>query len=110
VSDFFQSEIVQNSIREMYDLQNEIIEKTFKSPFGSVDEKVKQVNLMRVFLEKQKNLYVRLTLSDDPEAKEMVERVGEAATLLGYDGQSSMIEFFAAMEKSVDGLEKLANM
>ena len=49
MSDFFQSEIVQNSIREMYDLQNEIVEKTFKSPFGSVDEKVEQVNLMRGF-------------------------------------------------------------
>ena len=110
MSGFFQSEIVRNAIIEMEKLQTEIIEKTFKSPFGSVDEKVKQVNLMRVFLEKQKNLYVRLTLSDDPEAKEMVERVGEAATLVGYDGQSSMIEFFAAMENSVDGLEKLANM
>lgn len=109
MSDFFQSEIVKNSIRELHDLQNEIVEKTLKSPFGSADEKVKHINRMRVFLEKQKNLYVRLTLSDDPEAKEMVDRVKEAATLLGYDGQSRMLEFFAAMENSLDGLEKLVN-
>jgi hypothetical protein len=38
-------------------------------------KEVEQVNLMRVLLEKQKNLYFRLSLSDDPEAIEMSENL-----------------------------------
>jgi hypothetical protein len=109
VSGFFQSEIVRESIKEMEELQQKIIEETFKAPMMNREEKREHVELMRTFLEKQKNLYFRLSLSDDPEALEMKERIQDAAKFLGFDG-NNVNELFAEMENSLDRLDKIADM
>jgi hypothetical protein len=109
VSGFFQSEIVRESIKEMEELQQKIIQDTFKAPLMSKEEKKDHVELMRTFLEKQKNLYFRLSLSDDPEALEMKERIQDAAKFLGFDG-NNINELFTEMENSLKRLDKIADM
>lgn len=109
MSGFFQSEIVREAIKEMEELQQQIIKDTFKAPIMSKDEKKEHVELMRTFLEKQKNLYFRLSLSDDPEALEMKERIEEAAKFLGFDG-NNVNELFSEMEKTLTRLDKIADM
>ena len=109
MSGFFQSEIVRESIKEMEELQQKIIQDTFKAPLMSKEEKKEHVELMRTFLEKQKNLYFRLSLSDDPEALEMKERIQDAAKFLGFDG-NNVNELFAEMENSLERLDKIADM
>ena len=109
MSAFFQSEIVRESIKEMEELQQKIIQDTFKAPLMSKEEKKEHVELMRTFLEKQKNLYFRLSLSDDPEALEMKERIQDAAKFLGFDG-NTVNELFAEMENSLERLDKIADM
>jgi hypothetical protein len=64
---------------------------------------------MRTFLEKQKNLYFRLSLSDDPEALEMKERIQDAAKFLGFDG-NNVNELFTEMENTLTRLDKIADM
>jgi hypothetical protein len=73
------------------------------------EQKREHVELMRTFLEKQKNLYFRLSLSDDPEALEMKERIQDAAKFLGFDG-NNVNELFAEMENTLDRLDKIADM
>ena len=64
------------------------------------EQKREHVDLMKTFLEKQKNLYFRLTLSDDPEAISMKERMKEKlAELLGFSG-NNIDELFATMEET----------
>jgi len=109
VSGFFQSEIVREAIKEMEELQQQIIQDTFKAPIMSREEKKDHVELMRTFLEKQKNLYFRLSLSDDPEALEMKERIQDAAKFLGFDG-NNVNELFTEMENTLDRLDKIADM
>ena len=109
MSGFFQSEIVRESIKEMEELQQQIIQDTFRAPVMSREEKKEHVELMRTFLEKQKNLYFRLSLSDDPEALEMKERIEEAAKFLGFDG-NNVNELFSEMEKTLTRLDKIADM
>ncbi len=109
MSGFFQSEIVREAIKEMEELQQQIIKDTFKAPIMSKEEKKEHVELMRTFLEKQKNLYFRLSLSDDPEALEMKERIQDAAKFLGFDG-NNINELFAEMENSLERLDKIADM
>ena len=75
----------------------------------SKEEKKEHVELMRTFLEKQKNLYFRLSLSDDPEALEMKERIQEAAKFLGFDG-NNVNQLFAEMETTLERLDKIADM
>jgi hypothetical protein len=109
VSGFFQSKIVREAIKEMEELQQKIIQDTFKAPLMNKEEKKEHVELMRTFLEKQKNLYFRLSLSDDPEALEMKERIQDAAKFLGFDG-NNINELFAEMENSLERLDKIADM
>lgn len=109
MSGFFQSEIVRESIKEMEELQQQIIKDTFKAPIMSKEEKKEHVELMRTFLEKQKNLYFRLSLSDDPEALEMKERIEEAAKFLGFDG-NNVNQLFSEMETTLTRLDKIADM
>jgi hypothetical protein len=109
VSGFFQSEIVREAIKEMGELQQQIIQDTFRAPIMSKEEKKEHVELMRTFLEKQKNLYFRLSLSDDPEALEMKERIEEAAKFLGFDGKN-VNELFSEMENTLTRLDKIADM
>jgi len=110
VSGFFESEIVRQSIKEMEKLQQEIIEKTFLAPTMTKEQKKEHFQLMSTLVEKQKNLFFRLSLSDDPEALEMRERIREAAKFLGYDDNESMNELFKDMEETLDKLDKIAEM
>ena len=107
MSGFFQSEIVRDSIKEMEELQQQIMEDTFKAPMMSSEEKRDHVELMRTFLEKQKNLYFRLTLSDDPEAVEMKQRIQDAAQFLGFDS-NNVTELFEEMDATLDRLDNIA--
>ena len=109
MSGFFQSEIVREAIKEMEELQQKIIQDTFKAPLMSKEEKKDHVDLMRTFLEKQKNLYFRLSLSDDPEALEMKERIQEAAEFLGFTG-NNVNELFSEMENTLQRLDKIAEL
>ena len=109
MSGFFQSEIVREAIKEMEELQQQIIQDTFKAPLMNREEKKEHVELMRTFLEKQKNLYFRLSLSDDPEALEMKERIQEAAEFLGFKG-NNVNELFSEMEDTLERLDKIADM
>ena len=109
MSGFFQSEIVREAIKEMEELQQKIMEDTFKAPMMTSEEKKDHVELMRTFLEKQKNLYFRLSLSDDPEALEMKQRIQDAAVFLGFEGDN-VNELFAEMEETLDRLNKNAEI
>ncbi len=109
MSGFFQSEIVREAIKEMEELQQQIIQDTFRAPVMSREEKKEHVELMRTFLEKQKNLYFRLSLSDDPEALEMKERIQDAAKFLGFDG-NNINELFSEMENTLTRLDKIAEL
>ena len=109
MSGFFQSEIVREAIKEMEELQQQIIQDTFRAPIMSREEKKEHVELMRTFLEKQKNLYFRLSLSDDPEALEMKQRIQDAAEFLGFKG-NNVNELFSEMESTLERLDKIADM
>jgi len=72
---FFDSEVVRAEIAEISELQEEIYENVFQFPRMSNQEKIDHVNLLQRLLNKQQILYTRLSLSDDPEAKKMKEKI-----------------------------------
>ena len=80
---FFDSEIVQNEIAEIHNMQAEIITMIPKLPFLMQDEQVKYFDKMIDRVEKQKVFYMRLSLTDDPRAKQLQEEFKKAAIMLG---------------------------
>ena len=80
MSKFFKSEIVQQELEKMQELYLEINRMGL---ILSVDEKREQLLKMLELINVQQTMYMRVTLSEDPDAKQLVKQVKQAATMLG---------------------------
>lgn len=99
---FFDSEVVRAEMTEISELQEEIYKNVFNFFRMSNEDKIEHVNLLQKLLQKQQILYTRLSLSDDPEAKEMKERVMESATMMGLPKGTDINVIFRNMESLID--------
>lgn len=109
MSNFFSSSAVRQSMKELGELQEELATQVFLIPFFSKEEKRAHLDLMKVFLEKQKNLFFRMSLSDDPEALETKDQILKSAKMLGLKEGQGMNEFFEVLENTIDTLDKQIN-
>ena len=73
-------------------------------------EKLEHVNLLSELLERQKILYTRVSLSDDPEAIEMKNRILESSKLLGYGNSGDMTIIFENMNKVIQRIKREAEV
>ena len=101
---FFNSEMVRAEMTEISQLQEEVYGSVFKFHTMDNKDKIKHVNLLKNLLEKQRVLYTRMSLSDDPEAQEMKERIIESAKMMGLQDDMNVSEMFGNMEKLLEGL------
>ena len=62
--------------------------------------------MLSELLDKQKVLYTRLSLSDDPEAKRMKEQILESAKSLGFPADVDLTYVFSNMTKVLDSMKK----
>ena len=99
---FFNSEVVRAEMTEISELQEEIYSNVFKFPGMSKEEKLEHVELLERLLEKQRVLYTRLSLSDDPEAIEMKERITSSATMMGLPPGTDMSIILNNMSKMLE--------
>ena len=80
---FFDSEVVRAEVAHIAEMQEEIYQSVWKFSSFSDEEKLRHVTVLQELLEKQKILYTRLSLSDDPEAKKMKDNIMAGASALG---------------------------
>jgi hypothetical protein len=99
---FFNSEIVRAEMTEISELQEEIYGSVFKFPTMTTDDKIRHVNLLDKLLSKQQVLYTRLSLSDDPEAIEMKERIIQSAIMMGMPPGTDMNVILNNMSKMLE--------
>ena len=98
---FFQSDVVRAEMAELSELQEEIYNNVFKFPTMSKEDQEYHIDILEKLLEKQKVMYTRLSLSDDPEAKEMKKRIIESAAMFGLPENIDMNIFFNNMSQAV---------
>jgi hypothetical protein len=103
---FFSSEVVRAEMTEITDLQEEIYKNVFDFPRMGKEDKIHHVNLLQRLLDKQQVLYTRLSLSDDPEAKEMKKKITDSATSMGLPSGTDMGVIFRNMSKLVDAMRQ----
>ena len=77
---FFQSEVVQKELEQMQNLYMDINKMGLML---TLDQKRAQLDKMLRLIELQQTMYMRVTLSEDPDAKQLVEQVKNAASMLG---------------------------
>ena len=103
---FFDSEMVRAELAEISELQEDIYGNVFEFYRMDKDQKIKHVNLLQKLLEKQRVLYTRMSLSDDPEAKEMKERIVDSAKMMGLQEGMDISYMFGNMEKLLETMKK----
>ena len=99
---FFDSDVVRAEMTEISELQEDVYRNVFKFPSMNKEEKKFHVGMLERLLDKQRILYTRLSLSDDPEAKMMKDRIVESATMMGLPPNSDMNTVFANMSKMLE--------
>ena len=98
---FFDSDLVRKEMTDIQELQEEIYGSVFNFPQMDNEEKEEHIDLLMELLEKQRILYPRMSLSDDPQAKKMKENIQESAVMMGMPKDVDMANVFANMEKMI---------
>ena len=103
---FFDSEVVRAEMTQIQELQEEVYGNVFKFPSMDNKEKKFHVALLEKLIDKQRILFTRLSLSDDPEAKMMKQRIVESATMMGLPQDVDISVIFSNMGKMLDAMKK----
>ncbi len=106
MSRFFDSELVRESLFELDRLQEKLFSEVFQLPFFSKEQRKEHLDTMKEFLEKQKLFIFRMSLSDDPEALELKDKILKSAQMFGMNDGDTIQDFFDQMEESIEKLEQ----
>ena len=98
---FFDSELVCAEMCDITELQEKIYKRVFEFPTMTRDEKEQHVDMLDSLLQKQRVLYTRISLSEDPEAKQMKQNLTNSARLMGFPENVDLSIHFKNMEKMV---------
>ena len=101
MSEFFQSEVVRAELAEIHELQEEVYGNLFKFPSMSKEDQLYHIDILETLIEKQKIVYTRLSLSDDPEAKKMKEEIMKSANMMGLPTNVDMNIVFQQMSDMI---------
>ena len=101
---FFESEMVREELNEINQLQQEIYSSTMNFPNMTREDQLEHVDKLTTLLEKQKIMYARLSLSDDPEAIELLTTLKSSIALMGFTPNMDMNLFFDSVGKTVQTL------
>ena len=100
---FFQSEVVQQELHQMQELYMDINRMGLML---SLDQKKEQLQKMLRLIEIQQTMYMRVTLSEDPDAKQLVEQVKNAAAMLGMPKDEIGPQFYVKLKENVHKMIK----
>ena len=100
---FFQSEVVQKELTQMQDLYMDINKMGLM--LTSL-QKREQLNKMLRLIELQQTMFMRVTLSDDPDAKQLVNQVKNAASMLGMPPDEVGPSFYDKLKDNVHKMIK----
>ena len=100
---FFQSEVVQEELTQMQELYMDINRMGLML---SLDQKKEQLQKMLRLIEIQQTMYMRVTLSEDPEAKKLVDQVKNAAAMLGMPKDEIGPQFYDKLKENVRKMMK----
>ena len=107
MSNFFDSPFVREELEEINKLQQEVYGSLIAFPNLSSEEQQEHIDKLSLLLQKQKIMYGRLSLSDDPQAIEMKKTMRQSVSLMGFPSGTSVERLFEGMEKTIEQLKNL---
>ena len=106
MSKFFESEIIQQELREINELQEFLYKSILTFGRMSREDKLEHIEKMTQLLEKQRVMFTRLSLSDDPQAVQMKENLRKSIILMGFPPETDMGVLFNSMSKTIESLKQ----
>ena len=104
-SEFFDSEMVQESLEDIKELQDlitsSIIDTAFSPITGYEEDESEQLDLIEELLEKQKLMYFRCKLSKDEDAMLVAENMRESLRQMGMPRGATVEQMFDNLKKSI---------
>ena len=101
MSDFFDSDIVREELQEINELQMSIYKNAMKFGTFSREDKVDHIERLTELLERQKVMYTRISLSDDPEAIDLKNHLQKSVELMGFPEGTDMSLLFTGMSNTI---------
>ena len=106
MTEFFRSEQVRAALAELAEIQDDLAHTMSNPRILSDDEKKDYVKKLKLFLEKQKLFFFRVSLSDDPEAIQVKDHILETAKMFGFNEMTGMDKFFQQLDETIKKVEK----
>ena len=103
---FFDSEIVRSEMAEIHELQEDVYENFMRFPYMNNADKAHHINQLSKLIDKQKIVYARLSLSDDPDAKEMKENIMQSAASMGLPANVDVGKMFDQMSEVISHMKE----
>ena len=99
---FFKSDIVKGDIQEMLELQQFCFRSAMNFVLLDKDRKRDYFEALEKLIDKQKIFYARAKLSDDPEAKSVIETMKQGVIMLGATPDATIESMFDERRQKVD--------
>ena len=106
MTEFFKSAQVRAALAELAEIQDDLAHTMSSPRLLSDDEKKDYVRKLKLFLEKQKLFFFRVSLSDDPEAVQVKEHILDTAQMFGFKEMTGMDKFFQQLDETIKKVEK----
>ena len=106
MSEFFDSEIVQDELREINDLQQEIYGDLTDFPTLPDEKKKEHILKLTELLERQRVMYTRLSLSEDEEAKSLKKQLEMSVGMMGFPEGTDISILFSGMQQTIEKLRQ----
>jgi hypothetical protein len=106
MSNFFDSDIIQDELTEINQLQEDIYGSILSFGMMSRETKLEHIEKLELLLEKQRVMYTRLSLSDDPQAVVMKENLRKSVALMGFPPETDMNVLFKSMTRTIQSLKE----
>ena len=106
MSEFFRSEIVREELDEINRMQKEVYGKMMTFGSLNLEDQKEHIDMLIDLLEKQKVMYTRLSLSDDPMAINMKNNLRKSVTTLGFPEGTDITVLFDSMRQTIESLKQ----
>ena len=105
MSEFFNSDFIIDVLMTIHRLQESIYNHAFTFDEMDREDQLEHIDDLTELLEKQRVMYTRLSLSEDPQAKIMKGELEKSVQLLGFPPGTDISVLFSGMNKTIESLK-----
>ena len=106
MSDFFKSEIIREELTDINRLQEKVYKNAFSFDSMDREDQLDHIDDLSELLDKQRVMYTRLALSEDPSAKKMKSELEKSVTILGFPAGTDISVLFSGMSQTIEALKQ----